>query len=127
MKMNTQRIRMAVMLFLGILLAPLSLQAQDVNVRANNGSCLPAVKGDGATDAFYSLGGFALWKHNQLNLNMTTADSDGAAMLSNGQFANPANNIFKAYDGVNLFLGRLLCGFYFTQRLSFYGIYHRLS
>ena len=106
MKMNTQRIRMAVMLFLGILLAPLSLQAQDVNVRANNGSCLPAVKGDGATDAFYSLGGFALWKHNQLNLNMTTADSDGAAMLSNGQFANPANNIFKADDGVNLVLGR---------------------
>ncbi len=106
MKMNTQRIRMAVMLFLGILLAPLSLQAQDVNVRANNGSCIPAVKGDGATDLFYDLDGFALWKHNQLNLNMTTADSDGAAMLSNGQFANPANNIFKASDGVNLILGR---------------------
>lgn len=106
MKMNTQRIRMAVMLFLGILLAPLSLQAQDVNVRANNGSCLPAVKGEGAEDQFYSLGGFALWKHNQLNLNMTTADSDGAAMLSNGQFANPANNIFKASGGVNLILGR---------------------
>lgn len=106
MKMNTQRIRMAVMLFLGILLAPLSIQAQDVNVRANNGSCIPAVKGDGATDVFYDMDGFALWKHNQLNLNMTTADSDGAAMLSNGQFANPANNIFKAGDGVNLVLGR---------------------
>ena len=109
MKMNTQRIRMAVMLLLGVLLAPLSLQAQDVTVRANNGNCLPAVKNStsqGTDDTFYGWDGFALWKHNQLNMTMTTADKDANFDVTEyGQFANPANNIFKS-SGEALQLGR---------------------
>ena len=78
-----------------MLLAGTNATAQNVTVRTSNGSTIAAVKGEGVEDAFFSLGGFALWKHNQLNLTMTTADSDGATMTSSGQFTNPANNIFK--------------------------------
>lgn len=83
------------------------VNAQNVTVKSTNGNTLPAVKGSGEDaleDAFFSMGGFAMWKHNQLNLTMTTADSDGAEM-SNGQFKNPANNIFKS-SGEALQLGR---------------------
>lgn len=78
--------------------------AQNVTIKATNGSTIAAVKGDGADDAFFNLGGFSLWKHNQLNLTMTTADSDGATMAE-GQFMNPACNIFKS-SGDALQLGR---------------------
>ena len=91
---------------LSLLMVPLGMMAQTVTVRSDNGNTLPAVKGEGATDNFYKLGGFALWKHNQLNLTMSTADSDGAAMTNSGQFANPANNIFKASAGTSLIMGR---------------------
>lgn len=77
---------------------------QNVTVKATNGSTIAAVKGTGADDAFFNLGGFALWKHNQLNLTMTTADSDGA-QIEYGQFMNPACNIFKS-SGDALCLGR---------------------
>ena len=75
MKMSTQKIRMAVMLLLCVLLAPLSLQAQNVTVHPGNGSMMPALK-SGNTDTFYGWGGFATWKHEQLSLTMTTGDSD---------------------------------------------------
>ena len=85
--------------------------AQNVTVRSNNGSTIAAVKNSSAAgtaeDTFFSLGGFAMWKHNQLNLTMTTADADGATLSDNGQFMNPANNIFKATgNATNLQLGR---------------------
>lgn len=80
--------------------------AQDVTIRSDNGNCLPAVKGEGKEDTFYKLGGFALWKHNQLNFSMTTADSDGNQLSSTGQFENPANNIFKQSGSTALVLGR---------------------
>ena len=92
MKMNTKRIRMAVMFLLGILLAPLSLQAQNVTIRANNGSTVAAVKDGGTTDTFFRLGGFATWQHEQLSMVLTT--SDGTALTPNGQLDNPANNLF---------------------------------
>lgn len=88
-----------------MLLAGTNATAQNVTVRTSNGSTIAAVKGEGVEDAFFSMGGFALWKHNQLNLTMTTADSDGATMSSSGQFTNPANNIFKS-TGEALQLGR---------------------
>lgn len=89
---------------IAMLITSVGVNAQNVTVKSTNGNTLPAVKGQGVEDAFYSLGGFALWKHNQLNLTMTTADSDGASM-SNGQFTNPANNIFKASGQEALRLG----------------------
>lgn len=92
------------LMLMSMLLSSVGVKAQNVTVKSTNGNTLPAVKGQGVEDAFYSLGGFALWKHNQLNLTMTTADSDGASM-SNGQFTNPANNIFKASGQEALRLG----------------------
>lgn len=92
---------------IAMLLTSVGVNAQNVTVKSTNGNTLPAVKGSGEyalEDAFFSMGGFAMWKHNQLNLTMTTADSDGAEM-SNGQFKNPANNIFKS-SGEALQLGR---------------------
>lgn len=95
--LKTQQVRCfaAILVLFVMLLGSSQAEAQNVTVKATNGNTLPAVKGNGVEDAFYSLGGFALWRHNQLNLTMTTADSDGAEM-SNGQFSNPANNIFKS-------------------------------
>lgn len=95
------------LLLITMLMTSIGVQAQNVTVKSTNGNTLPAVKGSGENaleDAFFSMGGFAMWKHNQLNLTMTTADSDGAEM-SNGQFKNPANNIFKS-SGEALQLGR---------------------
>lgn len=81
--------------------------AQDVTIRSDNGNTLPAVKGTGVTDAFYSMGGFALWKHNQLNLQLTAADIDDGFEVSDiGQFENPANNIFTQTGSTALVVGR---------------------
>ena len=82
---------------LSLLLVPLAMMAQNVTVRGDNGSVLAARKTASSgtlTDTFYKWGGFATWKHNQLSLTMTTADSDDGS-LRDGQIANPANNIFK--------------------------------
>ncbi|MBR1620687.1 MAG: hypothetical protein IJ669_01035 [Prevotella sp.] len=81
------------------------LQAQEVTIHAGNGSLLPAVKDGGITDVFYDLNGFATWKHNQLTLTMTTADSDKGNLTEYGQLANPANNIFKG-ENDKLVIGR---------------------
>ena len=106
MKMNRiqNRCIATCLTLIAMLITSVGVNAQNVTVKSTNGNTLPAVKGQGVEDAFYSLGGFALWKHNQLNLTMTTADSDGASM-SNGQFTNPANNIFKASGQEALRLG----------------------
>ena len=73
-----------------------NLFAQNVTVRPDNGSTLPAAKQGGASDTFYDWGGFATWKHEQLALTMTTGDSDNnTGTDANGQLTNPANDIFK--------------------------------
>ncbi len=70
--------------------------AQNVTVRPDNGSTLPAKKVEGATDTFYGWNGFATWKHEQLSLTITTGDSDNnSSVNANGQLQNPANDIFK--------------------------------
>lgn len=74
--------------------------AQDVTIRANNGACVAAVKNGGTTDTFFNLGGFATWQHEQLNMVLTV--SDGTELTPNGQLDNPANNLFKASDGVHM-------------------------
>ena len=85
---------------LSLLLVPLGMMAQDVTIRANNGACVAAVKDYGTTDSFFGAGGFATWQHEQLNMVLTT--SDNTNLTPNGQLDNPANNIFKANDGVHL-------------------------
>lgn len=45
MEMNTQRIRMAVMLLLSVLLAPLTSSAQDVTISPTTGTILAALTG----------------------------------------------------------------------------------
>ena len=73
---------------------------QDVTIRANNGACVAAVKNGGTTDAFFNLGGFATWQHEQLNMVLTV--SDGTALTPSGQLDNPANNLFKSSDGEHM-------------------------
>ena len=66
---------------------PLGMMAQDVTIRGNNGSCVPAVKNGGSGDTFYRCGGNATWQHEQLSMVLTT--SDGTALTQNGQLDNP--------------------------------------
>lgn len=94
---------------IAMLMSSVEVKAQNVTVKTSNGSTLAAVKESGSsstTDSFFNLDGFAMWKHNQLNLTMTTADYDEYfGITSVGQFSNPANNIFKS-SGDPLILGR---------------------
>ena len=68
--------------------------AQNVTIKATNGSTIAAVKDGGTTDSFFGAGGFATWQHEQLSMVMTT--SDGTALTPNGQLDNPANNLFTS-------------------------------
>lgn len=77
---------------LSLLLVPLGMMAQNVTIRANNGSTIAAVK-QGVTDTFFNLGGFATWQHEQLSMVLTV--SDNSDLTPNGQLDNPANNLFK--------------------------------
>ena len=92
-------LRLLVFTLLGLVNAQWA-SAQDVTIRANNGACVAAVKNGGTTDTFFNLGGFATWQHEQLNMVLTV--SDGTVLTPNGQLDNPANNLFKASDGVRM-------------------------
>lgn len=80
----------------------LQVHAQNVTIRANNGSCIAAVKNGGVTDSFYAAGGFATWQHEQLAMVLTVADDPD--LTDNGQLANPANNLFTS--GEHLRIGK---------------------
>lgn len=92
-------LRLLVFTLLGLVNAQWA-SAQDVTIRANNGSCVAAVKNGGVDDSFFNLGGFATWQHEQLSMVLTT--SDGTALTPNGQLDNPANNLFKSSDGTKM-------------------------
>lgn len=77
-----------------------SMQAQNVTIRGNNGSCVAAVKNGGTTDTFFGAGGFATWQHEQLSMVLTT--SDGTVLTPNKQLDNPANNLFVSSDGTKM-------------------------
>lgn len=74
-----------------------ALQAQNVTIRANNGSTIAAVKNGGVGDTFFNVNGFATWQHEQLSMVLTT--SDGTMLTPNGQLDNPANNLFSDNNG----------------------------
>ena len=81
-----------------------SMLAQNVTIRANNGSTIAAVKNGGTTDTFFNLGGFATWQHEQLPMVLTA--SDGTALTPNGQLDNPANNLFANGDHMQIAKGK---------------------
>ena len=78
--------------------------AQNVTIRANNGSTIAAVKDGGTTDQFFNIGGFATWQHEQLAMVLTV--SDGTALTPNGQLDNPANNLFANGEHMQIAKGR---------------------
>ena len=97
---------------LGLLLAAafftlvdcIPLQAQNVTIRANNGSTVAARKNGGTKDSFFGAGGFATWQHNQLSMVLTTAD--GTDLTPNGQLDNPANNLFTSGENIQIAKGQ---------------------
>ena len=79
--------------------------AQNVTIRGNNGSMIPAVKDGGASDTFFKVGGFATWQHEQLSMVLTV--SDGTVLTQNGQLDNPANNLFSDGEHIQIAKGRV--------------------
>ena len=78
---------------------------QNVTIKGDNGSTLASVpQGSSDYDSFFKVGGFATWKHKQLNMTMTT--SDERTLTANGQLSNPANNIFTTTDGKKIQLAK---------------------
>jgi len=77
--------------------------AQDVTIRANNGSMIASrpVGGDDY-DTFFKCGGFATWQHEQLSMVLTA--SDATDLTNSEQLANPANNLFS--EGTMIQVGK---------------------
>ena len=90
---------------LSFLLVPLGMMAQNVTLSANNGNTIASMKNGGVEDTFYSLGGFATWQHEQLNMMLTVADD--TQLTENGQLANPANNLFKNGSKIQIAHGQV--------------------
>lgn len=79
--------------------------AQNVTVKKSSGAAIASVpEGDSDYDTFFKQGGFATWRHNQLNLTLTT--SDYPTLTANGQLANPANDICESQTLDALCLGK---------------------
>ena len=84
-----------------------NLQAQNVTIKATNGSMVASrPTGNYDYDIFFRCGGFASWQHEQLNMVLTV--SDATTLTANDQLANPANNLF--------FISKLL--FYNMKNMS---------
>jgi len=73
-----------------------NLFAQNVTIKATNGSLIASMAKPGEEDLGYKSGGNATWQHEQLSMVLTT--SDHTDITDNGQLDNPANNIYAA-DG----------------------------
>ena len=80
-------------MLMAMLLSSVGVKAQNVTIKATNGSTIAAIK-SGTTDTFFGAGGFATWQHEQLCMVLTT--SDGTALTPNNQLDNPANNLFTS-------------------------------
>ncbi|MCR5130266.1 MAG: hypothetical protein K6C10_02250 [Prevotella sp.] len=89
---------------LSLLLVPLGMMAQNVTIKATNGSTIAAVKQGGTTDSFFGAGGFATWQHEQLSMVLTV--SDNTDLTQNGQLDNPANNLFTSGSYIQVAKGQ---------------------
>ncbi len=96
-------LRLIVFTLLGLVNAQWAA-AQNVTIKATNGSTIAAVKDGGTTDSFFGAGGFATWQHEQLSMVMTT--SDGTVLTPNGQLDNPANNLFTSGNYMQIGKGK---------------------
>ena len=79
---------------IAMLITSVGVNAQNVTIKATNGSTIAAVKNGGVTDSFFGAGGFATWQHEQLCMVLTV--SDGTTLTPNNQLDNPANNLFTS-------------------------------
>ena len=105
MSMNIKfYLRLIVFTLLGLVNAQWAA-AQNVTIKATNGSTIAAVKNGGATDTFFGAGGFATWQHEQLSMVLTT--SDGTALTPNQQLDNPANNLFTSGNHMQIAKGQV--------------------
>ncbi len=93
--MKKSYFRYAVVLLLSMLLAPLSLQAQNVTIGPDNGSLITGQAGGNTDDSGIKRGMASMWRHEQLPLTMTT--SDIANLTGSGELADPSCAIDK-YD-----------------------------
>lgn len=91
-------------MLMAMLLSSVGVKAQNVTIKATNGSTIAAVKNGGTTDTFFGLGGFATWQHEQLCMVLTV--SDGTDLTPNGQLDNPANNLFASGDYMQIAKGK---------------------
>ncbi len=96
MEMNTQRIRMAVMLLLSVLLAPLTSSAQDVTISPTTGTILAALTG--GSEGGSERGWGSTWRHEQLPLTFTIGDF--GVLTAGGELRYPAGNMILN-DGKN--------------------------
>lgn len=99
--MKKSYFRYAVVLLLSMLLAPLSLQAQNVTIGPNNGSLITGQAGGNVDDSGIKRGMASMWRHEQLSLMMTT--SDIANLTGAGELQDPSCAI-DVYNG-NLIIG----------------------
>ena len=99
--MKKSYFRYAVVLLLSMLLAPLSLQAQNVTIGPDNGSLITGQAGGNSQDSGIGRGMASMWRHEQLSLTMTT--SDIANLTGSGELQDPSCAI-DVYNG-NLIIG----------------------
>ena len=77
--------------------------AQNVTIKATNGSMVASKAKQGQEDLGYKSGGFATWQHEQLSMVLTT--SDHTNMTPSGQLDNPANNIYSEGEHLQICKG----------------------
>ena len=99
--MKKSYFKYAVVLFLSMLLVPLSLQAQNVTIGPDNGSLITGQAGGNSQDSGIGRGMASMWRHEQLSLTMTT--SDIANLTGSGELQDPSCAI-DVYNG-NLIIG----------------------
>lgn len=80
------------------------VKAQSVTIRPSTGATIAAIKDGGVIDTFFKFGGYATWRHEQLNLTMTV--SDNKDLTDNGLLANPANNLLPLEDEDVILIGK---------------------
>ena len=116
MSMNIKfYLRLIVFTLLGLVNAQWAA-AQNVTIKATNGSTIAAVKSGSTTDTFFGCGGFATWQHEQLSMVLTT--SDGTGLTQNLQLENPANNLFTSGNFMQIAKGQA------KEYTDDYGVHH---
>lgn len=91
------------LMLIAMLLSSVGVKAQNVTIKANNGSLMASrPKGNSDYDTFFKCGGFATWQHNQLSMVLTASDEPD--LTDYGQLSNPANNLFSS--GTHIQVGK---------------------